>query len=112
MLKPGQMRETFTIEQPSGVGPLGQTVWETFETARGSLTAGTGFRGGHELNAPQSSGSEVFYTVSIRYLSGLRSNMRLILQPTGRIFKISHLVQNTEGNARSWDIYCREVLTV
>lgn len=112
MIKAGMMRETITIERPASRGPLGQTVWETFETARASLGAGTGVRGGHELNAPEHGGSQVFYTFTIRYIAGLRADMRIILAPNSRIFHITHLVQNAEGNARTWDIYCREVLSV
>lgn len=112
MIKAGKMREVITIQAPTSRGPLGQPVYADFLTGvRASLEAGTGVRGGHELSNSEKGGSEVFFTFTIRYVPGIKPDMRIVLAPDSRLFKITHLVTNMEGNVRTMDIYAREVFS-
>jgi hypothetical protein len=59
MIKPGNMRQSITIQKPTGApGTLGQNTWETFTTARAELLTGAG----RETNNPQFAGAEVSHT--------------------------------------------------
>lgn len=108
MISGGKMRETITIERPSGTrGSLGQTQWETFETARAELR----FITGRELTAPQIGGSDVTHVFVLRYIAGVKGNMRIVLSGSSRIFQITYPVVQDEGNARTLQLFCREVMT-
>lgn len=102
----GKMRETITIERPSETrGTLGQAVWEAFTTARAELKT----EKGRELQGPQMSGSEVSFVFVTRYIVGVTAAMRVVMGP--RTFRVTHVIVKDEGNARSLEMYCKEILT-
>jgi SPP1 family predicted phage head-tail adaptor len=106
MIQPGKMRETITIEAPSGAaGSLGQVTYETFATVRAELRTLTG----RELNAPQLGGSQVSHVIVTRYIPCVKADMRVFIGD--RLFIITHPIVVNEGNARLLEIYVREVLT-
>lgn len=110
MIRAGRMRDTITIERPSGTrGTLGQTQYETFETARAEVDPMT--REGRELSGPQMAGSESLVIFRTRYIPGVKANMRVVLSPTNRIFLIQYVITKTEGNTRFLDIFAREVMS-
>jgi head-tail adaptor len=107
-IEAGKMRLVFDLESPSvGGGPLGQTVWETFDTGlRGSLTALTGRE---QDNTPQLGGSDCNYEWLTRYRPGVKADMRVVFGT--RKFVIRFTTVETEEAPRLLHIFCREIMT-
>lgn len=105
MIKPGNMRQSITIQQPTGApGGLGQVTWQTFTTARAELMTGAG----REINNPQFAGADVSHTFRTRYIAGVTAKMRVVMG--ARIFRILYPAVVEEGTPDLLMLYCREVL--
>jgi SPP1 family predicted phage head-tail adaptor len=106
MTNAGRMREVATIERPSTPGTLGQPTWETFAQVRAELEPVKG----RELSAPQIGGSETTHKVTVRYLAGVRGDMRVrFASIPDRVFTVTHVL-NPFGH-RETQIFCKEVMT-
>lgn len=108
MIRPGRMRSTVTIETPAVTrGDFGETVWETFETVRGEFVNETG----RETSGPERVGAIEDLKFVTRYLPGVKANMRLTLNGTGRKFIILFVQTDRIDNARQSYLWVREITT-
>lgn len=105
------MRASITLEQPGTPGTLGQASWTTYAIARAEIRTLTG----KEAAEPHFIGSQTTHACFTRYtpsLAGVNARMRIRLAEDGnRIFHITHVIRDVEGNTRELQLYCREVMT-
>ena len=107
-IQPGPMRHSITIQSPSGTpGPLGQVQWVTFAQARAELIDGNG----RELTAPETGGSDANVEIRLRYLPGVKAEMRVIVNGDySRRFVVKYITIDTPGQPRLLHLYCREIM--
>lgn len=106
-MKIGKLRHRITIQQltrtPDGSGGYTET-WPTFSTVWASINPVHG----KELFEAQQIQSNVTHKIRIRYLSGVKSSMRVSFE--SRIFQIQSVI-NWEEHDREMMLECSEVVS-
>lgn len=99
-MQAGLLRHLVTIEQRADAPDANGDVVTTWTTFAANVPAQVEPLSARELVAAQATQSQISATVTIRYLAGITSAMRL-RRADGRIYNIAGIVED-HGSGRAW----------